>query len=155
MLLLILEIWAIKFAHAQVQQGETCLFTCAYHISHACSIREYEYDFTLYTGVNQDYEEDGARATVAQLCGWIESEFPVVNEDLLTALDHHNVVITMVWVGDCYAHEIVIEGYTYTDIHDPTDIELIYYNPEYGKHEKMKMFDYAISHPLYAITIKK
>jgi hypothetical protein len=145
LLLLLIELWALK-GRAQVQDGETCLFTCMYHINKTCTISEYEYDFRKQVGGNKNIERDGAKATWGEMIAFIKSELPTQYGAILPALDSGYKVMTTLWVGAGVAHAIVIEGHVCN--------ELVFYNPAYDVHDFIGYAEFMQSQPIYAIICK-
>lgn len=161
LILLVLELFCLRYrASAQVQHGQTCLFTCMNHIDKSRTVDQYIDAFNEYTGTEQDIYYYGASATVDQMIGFIKSQFKTVEMPFLTALDQRLPILSTVWTDDTYdddyTHAVVFEAYySKTTLRDPYNIILIFYNPAYGRHDEISYLTFMTSHPIYAVIINQ
>lgn len=149
-------------AHGQTQRGQSCLFTCMYHLDLSKSVDQYIQDFSLFTHTLQDIYSDGARGSIREVAQFIRSELNTKNLDrtsIIEALDSGYSVISVVrpW-GDQhsdYLHVIVLQGYYSTDPTNPVITVLIFYEPSTGtSNRRVKLEDFLANWQLYSAGVK-
>lgn len=150
-------------ADGQKQEGQTCLFACMNHVDPRKSVDDYIRDFNQFTGSRQDVYSDGAAGTTKELAQFIKSEFDT--EDLkkttiMHAIDSGYSIISIVqprhWSCMSAMHVIVLQGYHSSDLNDPFNTELVFYDPETGSNtERVTLAEFTAKWQVYALGVKR
>jgi hypothetical protein len=148
---------------AQKQVGQTCLFTCLHKIDPTRTVKQYIQAFTLYTGsgtVGEIYD-NGPVASIQTLLGYIATVTDTISVShigLIGALDSGYQVMASIHFqdqdGNDLQHEILISGYRSKDKLNARVTDLLFYDPNSGRTERMNMQDFLTTSQLYSIAVK-
>jgi hypothetical protein len=145
----------------QKQEGQTCLFTVLHRVDPSRTVKQYVTAFNTFVGEKQDVYENGPVASIQTLLGFIGSQvdtISVTHMGLINALDSGYAVMSSIHFqdeqGNNLEHEILITGYRSKDKANARLTDLLFYDPNSGRTEKMNMQDFLTTSQLYSIAVK-
>ena len=145
--------------YGQIQAGQTCLFTCMYHVDPRKSVEEYIHDFRLFEHTKQDVFHNGATGTLREIVQFIKSEFDTINltnAGIIGAIDSGYVVFALVQEDPDLLHAIVIHHYKSLDPKNARITKLIYYDPGTGSDdEQVRLKDFLRNWQISFTGVKK